>query len=568
MTDALLTDLDESQREAVAAVSGPVCVVAGAGTGKTRVITRRIAYGVATGAFRPDRTMALTFTAKAAGEMRGRLRALGVEAVTARTFHAAALAQLNHFWPRVASSRAPALVPSKLRTLAQAATDRGIAVDTATLREVMAGIEWRKVSMLSIAEFTAARPGGAGALDADAVSALHAGYEEVKDARHQIDFEDVLLTCAGMLETEPKVAQQVRDQYRHFTVDEFQDVSALQDRLLRLWLGDRDELCVVGDPNQAIYGFAGADPRYLLDFPERFPRVTVVRLERNHRSAPPVLRLANRIIRGQRGALRLRGDGKDGPDPDLTRYDTDRAEAEGVAAAVTRRLAAGARPDGIAVLYRTTAQSAELAGAFARAGIPVTVLGDRRFFDIPEVRQAIMALRAASVAPIEGGLIDAVRDVLRALGHTDEPPPTGGALREAWEARAALLALARDQPAGSTLRGFTDGLQARARDQHEPALATVTLATMHAAKGLEWDHVHIVGMSEGLMPISYARSGAEVDEERRLAYVAVTRARRTLSLSWSAQRGQRSRFLPGSDIRTPDAAVAPPRREGAPRRAP
>ncbi len=568
MTDAVLADLDDSQREAVTAVSGPVCVIAGAGTGKTRVITRRIAYGVATGAFRAERTMALTFTAKAAGEMRGRLRALGIETVAARTFHAAALAQLNHFWPRVAASHAPALVPSKLRTLAHAAADRGIAADTATLRDVMAGIEWRKVNMLTIAEFTSARPDGVGALDADAVGRLHAGYEEVKDARRQIDFEDVLLTCAGMLESEPKVAQEVRDQYRHFTVDEFQDVSALQDRLLRLWIGDRDDLCVVGDPNQAIYGFAGADPRYLLDFPERFPRVTAVRLERNHRSAQPVLRLANRIIRGQPGALQLRGDGPDGPDPAVTRYDTDRAEAEGVAAAVTGLLAAGVRPAGIAVLYRTTAQSAELAGAFARAGIPVTVLGDRRFFDIPEVRQAIMALRAASVAPIDGGLIDTVRDVLRALGHTDEPPPAGGALRDAWEARAALLALARDMPAGATLRGFTDGLQARARDQHEPALSTVTFATMHAAKGLEWDHVHIVGMSEGLMPIAYARSPAEVDEERRLAYVAVTRARRTLALSWSAQRGEPSRFLPGSDMRTPDAGPAPARPEGVPRTGP
>ncbi len=567
MTDAILADLDERQREAVTAVSGAVCVVAGAGTGKTRVITRRIAYGVATGAFRPEQTMALTFTAKAAGEMRGRLRALGVQAVTARTFHAAALAQLNHFWPRVASSRAPMLVPSKLRTLAQAAADRGIAADTATLREVMAGIEWRKVSMLSIPDFAAARPGGAGALDADAVSDLHAGYEAVKDARRQIDFEDVLLACAGMLETEPKVAQQVRDQYRHFTVDEFQDVSALQDRLLRLWLGDRDELCVVGDPNQAIYGFAGADPRYLLDFPQRFPHATVVRLERNYRSTQPVLELANRIIRGQPGALQLRSGGGDGPAPTVTRYDTDRAEAAGVAAGVARQLTAGARPDSIAVLYRTTAQSAELAGAFARAGIPVTVLGDRRFFDIPEVRQAIMALRAASVAPVDGGLLDTVRDVLRALGHTDDPPATGGALRDAWEARAALLALAREMPPGSTLRGFTDGLQARARDQHEPALSTVTFATVHAAKGLEWDHVHIVGMSEGLMPIAYARTGAEVDEERRLAYVGVTRAGRTLSLSWSAQRGEPSRFLPASNTRNPDAGAVPGSREGTPRRA-
>lgn len=548
MSGRVLSGLDERQLEAVTALRGPVAVLAGAGTGKTRVITHRIAHGVDTGAYSPGRVMAVTFTAKAAGEMRGRLRALGVEGVSARTFHAAALAQLNYFWPTLAGDTAPGIVDNKVRLLAHAADGIGISPDTATLRDVASGIEWRKVSMLGIDAYAAARPQGIGRLPVERVVDLQRAYEKLKDERRQLDFEDVLLACAGMLEAEPHVARAVHEQYRHFTVDEFQDVSPLQHRLLELWLGDRRDICVVGDASQTIYSFAGAEARFLLDFESRHEDARVVRLETNYRSDAAILDVANQLMRNRPGALHLVPASHRQPAaelPTVAAFGDDQDEARGVAARIAAQIASGIDPRRIAVLYRAHAQSAELVRALADTGIASTVLGGRRFFDLPEVRQGIMALRGASVAPIESGFVDTVRDVLRSLGLTDEPPQAGGALRDAWELRAALLRLAEEAPAGTTLREFTDELTARAKAHDEPALRTVTLATIHAAKGLEWDHVHLVGVAEGLLPIAYATTFEQVDEERRLAYVGITRAARTLSVSWArgVRERQPSRFL-------------------------
>jgi DNA helicase-2/ATP-dependent DNA helicase PcrA len=548
-----LAGLDERQLEAATALRGPVVVLAGAGTGKTRVITHRIANGVDTGAYSPGRVMAVTFTTKAAGEMRGRLRAMGVGGVSARTFHAAALAQLNFFWPTLARDSAPGIIDNKVRMLAHAADGIGLKPDVATLRDVASEIEWRKVSMLSVEAYAAARPNGVGRLGVDRVVALQRAYEKLKDERRQLDFEDVLLACAGMLEAEPQVAKAVREQYRHFTVDEFQDVSPLQNRLLELWLGDRRDICVVGDASQTIYSFAGADARYLLDFHTRYEDARIVRLETNYRSDASVLAVANELMRGRPGALHLAaassrdGEASDapGPIPTVTAFDDDRDEARGVARRIAEQIAGGVDPGHIAVLYRAHAQSAEIVAALADAGIATTVLGGRRFFDMPEVRQAVMELRAASVAPIESGFVDTVRDILRSRGLSDDPPEAGGALRDAWEARAALLRLAQEAPAGTTLRAFTDELTARAKSHDEPTMRTVTLATLHAAKGLEWDHVNLIGVAEGLLPISYATTFEQVDEERRLAYVGITRAGRTLSLTWArgVRERQPSRFL-------------------------
>ncbi|MEV5042335.1 ATP-dependent helicase [Microbacterium sp. LMI1x-1-1.1] len=542
-----LADLDDRQREAAGTLRGQVCVLAGAGTGKTRVITHRIAHGVDTGAYSPQRVMAVTFTTKAAGELRGRLRGLGVEGVAARTFHAAALAQLNFFWPQVARDTAPAIVDSKVKLLSHAADGIGLRLDASTLRDVASQIEWRKVTMRSIEDYADVRSGGIPGLSIDPLVGLQRAYEKLKDERRQLDFEDVLLACAGMIESEPRVAAAVHEQYRHFTVDEYQDVSPVQHRLLQLWLGDRKDLCVVGDASQTIYSFAGADPRYLLEFAERDDDVTVVRLERNYRSDAAVLAVANELMRGRPGALQLVTPAPAGPSPEVTSYEDDAAEANGIADRIAAQLREGVDPHDVAVLYRLNAQSAPLLAALSSRGIPATVLGGKRFWDLPEVRQALMALRGASVAPLSGSFIATVRDVLRSLGLTDEAPPAGGALREAWEARAAVLRLAEEAPEGTTLRGFTDELTARAKAQHEPAMRTVTLATLHAAKGLEWPHVHLMGLSEGLLPISYATTFEQIDEERRLAYVGVTRAARTLSLSWAQRSGnrerQRSRFL-------------------------
>lgn len=545
-----LNGLDPMQREAATALRGPVCVLAGAGTGKTRVITHRIAHGVNTGAYTPSRVMAVTFTAKAAGEMRGRLRALGVQGVSARTFHAAALAQLNFFWPTVAGDTAPRIVDNKVRVLAHAADGIGLRPDTATLRDVASEIEWRKVTMRSVEAYAAARPAGVGRLDVQKVVDLQRAYEKLKDARRQLDFEDVLLACAGMLEAEPRVARAVREQYRHFTVDEFQDVSPLQDRLLRLWLGARRDICVVGDASQTVYSFAGADASFLLDFPRRYPDARVVRLETNYRSTAAVLAAANTLMGGRPGALRLHAAtaGAGERPVTVTGYRDDAAEADGIATVIARRIADGAHPHQFAVLYRAHAQSTALQAALADRRVPTTVLGGRRFFDMPEVRQAVLALRGASVAPAQADMITAVRDVLRSLGLTDDPPDAGGAVREAWDARRALLQLAQDAPAGTSLRAFTDDLMARAKDRHEPVVDAVTLSTLHAAKGLEWDIVHVAGMSDGLLPIAYATGAEQIGEERRLAYVGITRARRMLSLSWARRP---SPFLREIDIHSP-----------------
>ncbi|MBO0979358.1 ATP-dependent helicase [Microbacterium sp. SD291] len=543
-----LEALDERQREAASVLRGPVAVLAGAGTGKTRVITHRIAHGVDTGAYSPSRVMAVTFTAKAAGELRGRLRALGVEGVAARTFHAAALAQLNFFWPTLAGSPAPSIIDNKVRMLGQAADAMRLRPSTATLRDIASEIEWRKVSMLSVDQHAALGRTVSG-IDSTALVELQQRYEALKDERHQLDFEDVLLACAGMLEAEPRVAASVHEQYRHFTVDEFQDVSPLQNRLLELWLGDRRDICVVGDASQTIYSFAGAEQRFLLEFGRRHPDATVVRLETNYRSQAPILAAANALMRGRPGALELvpARDSFSADAPTVTAYDTEREEAEGVARSIAARIEAGASPADIAVLYRAHAQSAALQQALAAEGIPTTVLGGTRFFAMPEVRQAILALRAAAVSPTEHGFLPGVQRVLRELGLTEEPPAAGGAQRDGWEARRAILRLAEDAGPQETLRTFSDALMARAKDQHEPTMRTVTLSTLHAAKGLEWPHVHLAGWAEGALPISYATGFEAIDEERRLAYVGVTRAARTLSLSWSrsAGRGERapSRFL-------------------------
>ncbi|MFG6445287.1 ATP-dependent helicase [Microbacterium sp. P07] len=548
MSEGALDGLDERQREAASVLRGPLCVLAGAGTGKTRVITHRIAHGVDTGAYSPGRVMAVTFTAKAAGEMRGRLRALGVEGVSARTFHASALAQVNYFWPTLAGDSAPSIIDNKVKMLAHAADGIGMRLDTATLRDVAGQIEWRKVTMRSVEAYAAARPEGIGRLSLERVIDLQRAYEKLKDERRQMDFEDVLLACAGMIEAEPRVAAAVREQYRHFTVDEFQDVSPLQHHLLELWVGDRHDLCVVGDASQTIYSFTGADATFLLDFPRRREDARLVRLETNYRSSAPILAVANELMRDRPGSLHLSAvEGADGPPPSVRAFDDDAAEAAGVARSISSAIASGVDPGAIAVLYRAHMQSAGVISALAAVGVAATVLGGKRFFDQSEVRQAVMALRAASVAPLETGFVATVRDVLRSLGLTDEPPAAGGALRDAWEARAAVLRLAEEAPAETTLRDFTDQLLARAKDQHEPATRTVTLSTLHAAKGLEWDHVHLVGLSEGFLPISYASTFEAVDEERRLAYVGITRAARTLSLSWARSSGRAerapSRFL-------------------------
>ncbi|MFC9919504.1 ATP-dependent helicase [Agromyces binzhouensis] len=616
--DPLLAALDDEQRVAAEALIGPVCVLAGAGTGKTRAITHRIAYGVASGSYDPARVMALTFTSRAAAELRTRLRALGAGAVAARTFHAAALAQLNHFWPIVVGGPAPRVLDFKGRLLGLAAERCKVKVDTATLRDVAAEIEWRKVGLVGMDEYRVrlASRGAPGALTAEQMLALVEAYEELKDERRAMDFEDVLLATAGMIESEPAVAMQVREAYRHFVVDEYQDVSPAQHHLLELWLGGRRDVCVVGDASQTIYSFAGASAEYLLGFERHYPDATIVRLERNYRSTPEIVDVANRLMRGRPGALRLAAaapDGGDpaasgpeagesapspeeaavatavepapdrgsrdgrarvahGPVPEVLEFPDELAEARGVATRVRQRIDAGVAPESIAVLLRVNSQSALFEQALGEVGVSVRVRGAQRFFDRPEVREAVHAIRAAALAIADEPLFKSVSDVLRSLGWTVEPPAGPGAVRDRWESLNAIARLVDDQPAGTTFRTFADDLRTRAETHHEPAVAAVTIATLHSAKGLEWDEVHLPGLAEGMLPIAYATGLDAIDEERRLLYVGITRARRRLSMSfsrWSAgRRAERepSRFLRELDTRTRDAS-RPASAAGAPARA-
>ena len=566
--EALLATLDAEQRTAAEATLGPVCLLAGAGTGKTTAITHRIAYGVATGVYSPSRVMALTFTARSAAELRGRLRMLGTTGVAARTFHASALSQLGFFWPQVIGGLMPRILDSKGRVIAHAAETLKLRLDTATLRELAAEIEWRKVSRLTLDQYAKLARGRAlpAALDADKMVALHRAYEDVKDERRQLDFEDVLLATAGMIESEPWVAQQVREQYRFFVVDEYQDVSPLQQYLLELWLGERQDLCVVGDASQTIYSFAGASSSYLLGFPSRYQNATLVRLESNYRSAPPIVATANRLMRGRPGALVLSAAVREpqaptATEPTLNAYQSDSAEARAVANQIAGQIAAGTRPQDIAVLYRINVQAAVLETALNDAGVTYQLRGGTRFFELPEVKQALMMLKGASVSTFGEPLFKTVSDVLRSLGWTQTAPESRGAVRDRWEALNAVMGLAEAAPAGTALRPFVDELFERSAAQHEPTMAAVTLATLHSAKGLEWDTVYLIGLSEGLVPITYAKGFDAIDEERRLLYVGVTRARLLLHLSWSAAGlgrqadRQPSRFLEELRNRIPGAAA-------------
>ncbi len=556
----LLESLDPEQRLVAEALRGPVRVLAGAGTGKTRAITHRIAHGVATGVYQPTEVLAVTFTTKAAGEMRERLRALGAGGVQARTFHSAALRQLRFFWPQVHGGELPTLTASKLSMLANAASRLRVKVDQATLRDLASEIEWAKVSNVSPDRYAAIAPGrgrSVTGLDSELVSRVFAGYEDVKRNQGRMDMEDVLLLGAALLADDERVAAQVRRQYKFFTVDEFQDVSPIQSALLDLWLGGRDELCVVGDPAQTIYSFAGASPAYLRDFSLRHPKATAVELVRNYRSTPEVITAANQLLAGSSSqGVRLSAQQSAGPPLGFRSCPDEVAEASEVAVELARLKREGTAWREMAVLFRINAQSEAFEDALSAAGIPYVIRGAARFFERPEVRSAVTLLRGtARAGELADDPIDDVRGTLAGLGWSSGAPDGRGEARNRWESWQALVSQAEEfftAGAGATLGDFVDDLDRRASEQHAPVAEGVTLATLHAAKGLEWDAVFLCGVQEGSMPITYAGSPAEVEEERRLLYVGITRARRHLTISWAAARnpggrGARkpSRFLDG-----------------------
>lgn len=574
--------LDPEQLEAATAPLGPVCILAGAGTGKTRTITHRIDHLIRNGFVQPQKILAVTFTARAAGEMRDRLRAMGSEGVQARTFHSAALRQLRYFWPQVAGDLPWKLLDNKFPVVARAVRATGLDSGTETIRDVMGEIEWAKASLVTPEGYADAirDRGRAAPVAADKLSAAYRAYEDIKTTPEGmlLDFDDLLLHTAGAMEESRAVAEEFRAQYRSFVVDEYQDVTPLQQRVLDAWLGERDDLTVVGDANQTIYSFTGATPEFLMGFSRRFPDATVVRLQRDYRSTPQVVRLANEVIGRAKGRLAgskmaLIGQRPDGPEPTFTEYDDEPTEARVVARRIRRLIDSGVRASEIAVLYRINAQSAVFEQALSEAGVPYQVRGGEGFYQRPEVKQAVAQLirvtRQRQVEETGPELVELVRETLAPLGLTKEEPE-GAQARERWQSLGALADLCEElvhaQPALG-IQGLLGQLRTRQEAKQPPTLQGVTLASLHAAKGLEWDAVFLVGLTDGNLPVQHALKkgddSEDVEEERRLLYVGVTRAREHLELSWSLARQEggrrsrrRSRFLEGLDVPGLDSVPA------------
>jgi DNA helicase-2/ATP-dependent DNA helicase PcrA len=550
--EEILAALDDEQCAVALATRGPVCVIAGAGTGKTRAITHRIAYASAIGAMDPTKILAITFTARAAGEMRTRLRGLGVPTVAARTIHAAALKQLLFFWPSVFGGRTPDLLTTKTGFLGEAINRAGlqgtININSRdTLRDIANEIEWAKVSQIGPTDYLteldnrAAKP----RVNAEQVAQVYTAYESIKRQELAIDFEDVLLLTTAMLEEEREVRERVQDQYRYFTVDEYQDISPLQQRLINAWLGNRQEICVVGDPAQTIYSFAGATSSFLTTFTSRFPDAEVIRLTSGYRSTPEITFAANSLLRSATMGQELNAQNDHGDKPAVLAYSDESSEIAGIVTDMTTLLKAGTPPQEIAVLARTNAQLNSLERAMNGAKLPYQVRSTERFFDRPDVREFLKGVRTASVIPTEG--INWL-DELRTLA---QPFLTGQSI----DGIAGLLHLARELDEDpnftpKTLRSYLREVEDRVQQNNPPTMPVITLATLHAAKGLEWERVFLMGANVGLLPLEtngFTLDARMIEEERRLFYVGMTRAKRELRVSY---RGKPSPFLAQAGLLT------------------
>lgn len=541
----ILDALDDEQRQVALASRGPVCVIAGAGTGKTRAITHRIAYAASIGVMDPNKVLALTFTARAAGEMRMRLRSLGVPTVAARTIHSAALKQLLYFWPQVFGGRTPDLLTTKTGFMTEAIKRAGLEkvipiTSRDMLRDIASEIEWAKVSQVGPEDYIAesSKRVQKPRINQEQIAQVYSAYESVKRQELAMDFEDVLLLTTAMVEEEREVRERIHDQYRYFTIDEYQDISPLQQRLINAWLGTRQEICVVGDPAQTIYSFAGATPVFLNSFTQRFPDAEVVRLTSGYRSTPEITLMANSVLRRALMGQELVAQNEHGSKPVVTGYKDESEEIKGVVASIAQLLEEGAPAQEIAILARTNGQLNSIERAIAAAGVPYQVRNNERFFDRQDVKEFLKGVRTASVIPTEG--VNWL-DELRTLA---QPFLTGTHI----DGIAGLLHLARELDADpsfepKTLRTYLREVEDRVQQNNPPTMPVITLATLHAAKGLEWDRVFLIGASEGILPLESGQTGenqAVIDEERRLFYVGITRAKSDLRMSY---RGSPSRFL-------------------------
>jgi DNA helicase II / ATP-dependent DNA helicase PcrA len=532
--EAVLDALDQKQREAAESLHGPTVILAGAGTGKTRTITHRIAYGIIRGDYTESKVLALTYTNKAAGELRARLRALGIYSANAKTFHSAALAQLEYFFRTLYGTTPPRIQESKARTIATAATELKIKLDPNTIRDLASEIEWRKYSLLSLEEYATQvglRP--VAGLAPNKNLEIQELYEKLNLKNKQMDWEDVILLCSGMLRAEPRALAHFQQQYRFFTVDEYQDISPLQQDLLDTWLGDRSDICVVGDPNQTIYSFTGASSSYLETFSYRYPQANIISLTNNYRSNPEIISLANKV-RLNPTMDALEAVRPTGAAPEILEFENKAAEIGWVATRIKQLIQQGVKASQIAVLYRINSQSELIEQALRENAITHQVRGGQRYFNRPEILSAIRLVRAEAASPSPKPLYESITAIVRALGWQSVPPTTEKEL-ETWEALNHFVQIADELGEAATIVNFATEIDERARSQHEPVREAVTLSTIHAAKGLEYQHVFIVAATEGYIPISYAKTEAELAEEQRLFYVAITRAKDRLAITWAKQ---------------------------------
>ena len=550
-SEEILAALDDEQRAVALASRGPVCVIAGAGTGKTRAITHRIAYAASIGVMDPQKVLALTFTARAAGEMRMRLRTLGVPTVAARTIHSAALKQLLYFWPQVFGGRAPDLLTTKTGFITQAITRADLQgtlsiTSRDLMRDIASEIEWAKSSQVVPEDYVneSSKRTQKPRINPEQIAQVYSAYMSLMKQERAMDFEDVLLLTAAMLEEEREVRERVQYQYRYFTIDEYQDISPLQQRVINAWLGSRQEICVVGDPAQTIYSFAGATPVFLNTFTQRFPDAEVIRLTSGYRSTPEITLMANTVLRSAAMGQELVAQNDHGAKPTVAAYKDESAEIAGVVKDIGTLLSEGAPAQEVAILARTNNQLNSIEKAIAAAGLPYQVRNNERFFDRTDVREFLKGVRTASVIPTEGVYW---LDELRTLA---QPFLTGAAI----DGIAGLLHLAReldadDSFAPKTLRAYLREVEDRVQQNNPPTMPVLTLATLHAAKGLEWERVFLIGVSESILPFDSGNTGPEnqnaIDEERRLFYVGITRAKKDLRMSY---RGEPSRFLRESGL--------------------
>jgi DNA helicase II / ATP-dependent DNA helicase PcrA len=541
--ERLLEDLNASQREAVATTSGPLAIIAGAGSGKTRVISRRAAYAIETAAVPADQILLVTFTDKAANQMVERMAALGHKGVMARTFHAAALAQLRHFWPsRHDGAPLPSILDSKLRLLVPLVGRLPGGYKFTPAKDVADTIEWAKVRRIAPTRWVE-EGGDRAPIPADLFGRVYRDYERAKAEAGWLDFEDMLGRTVELLEGDAEAAALVRARKRWFSVDEYQDTNPLSERLLELWLGESRDLAVVGDPDQTIYTFTGATPDFLLNFAQRHPGARTVTLADNYRSSPQILELANRLVGdGPRGELRATQPA--GTPPAVHRFTDPEAELREIVAWIRAVAGAGVAAPETAVLVRINAQLPAIEDALTRAGMSFTVRG-QAFFDRREIRDARQLLRRSGPSETGGALVAAIEKLfIERLGLDDVAADAGQEGRERAASLELLLGIVDDLSAANpqlTTTAVLEELDRRHAAESAGTTDGVNLLTYHRAKGLEWDAVYLPALDEGTLPIRQAKEYEEIAEERRLLYVGITRARRFLALSSSSRRP--SRFL-------------------------